>query len=89
MSPERCIPYEEIDIKYRLGPVSVPYNILVTYCAECNTDCKGAVIGFADWKGYGVVVRECPKCFEKYWHHCDRSYYGTLKLMLKLKEEGR
>ena len=92
MVPELCIPYSEVNPKYRLGPVVDPYNILITHCAECGADTGfdgKCILGFADWKGFGVVVRQCPKCFEKWWHHCDRPYYKTIALMMKLNEEGR
>jgi hypothetical protein len=97
MTPERCAPYSAIHPKFRLGPVSVPYNILVSTCPECDhgtwTDMHRrnnykAIQGFADWRGYAVVVMECPKCFAQWWHHADKDYVELLHIVLhELRKE--
>ena len=70
--------YFEIAKEYKI-PLVGYYNFLVYECKNCDNNMVDElydhIIGFAD-SNIGVVkVIECPKCFEKFYTHADRSDY--------------
>lgn len=69
------------------------YNAYVNFCPFCYPERVWLdtlhAIGFStDEQGYVVEVSECPKCFEKSYHHLfDFGSYELWKLMKKLENE--
>jgi len=91
--------FDDIPIKYRTHRTG-PYNAGVYICPHCGYDPhkqtpKGAhadnILGFENDTGQGVTaVCECPKCFEKWWHHArlrrlddDRDMYDLFLVSLQ------
>ena len=62
-----------IDVDDRVSVIG-QYNAIVVFCPFCYPDFVDLgvknVIGYStDNVGYVVEVSECPKCFEKSYHH--------------------
>lgn len=75
----------EIPIKYRM-PLVGKYNGNVLRCF-CGGDGAKA-IGFSEFNGEVVVIKECPNCFKKWYHHCRqmrsaRTYIHYMELKQK------
>ena len=75
----------DIPLKYRM-PLQGKYNRAVLRCF-CGSD-ELKAIGFAEFNGEVVVIKECGECFEKCYHHCRqkgsaRTYIHYLELKQK------
>ena len=49
------------------------YNASIVDCTGCGKTLDYwdvRVIGFAEWKGDVVVLKECLSCGDIYYHHC-------------------
>jgi hypothetical protein len=88
--------YKDVDPALRLGiaPTNIS-NIYITTCPECNhniwdDECSKRLMvvkGFYDWNGFAVAVRECPKCFTRWWNHMDGEMYDTYVRSIQLSKE--
>jgi hypothetical protein len=75
----------DIPIKYRMALVG-RYNGSVLRCF-CERD-NSKAIGFSELNGEVVIIKECPDCFRKWYHHCRqmssaKSYIHYLELKKK------
>jgi hypothetical protein len=69
----------KIDKKYHVKLQGI-HNLGVYDCPYCDnrmiTRLLKHALGFAEWNGDIVVVIQCDKCFEKFYFHVNKDFYG-------------
>jgi hypothetical protein len=66
----------DVPTKYRVLNAG-EHNLGIYVCCHCHENVLGAMkaIGFAEVKGFLVVVFDCPKCFKRFHYHCSDDTY--------------